>query len=64
MQCSDESVSGLVGGAFVYISFLKIVVTLSNFTVVEQRALIHCFCSEGVQASEIHRRILAQYCEH
>jgi len=64
MKCSDESVSGLVSVAFVYISFLKMVVPLSNFTVVEQRALTRYFCSEGVQASEIHRRILAQYCEH
>jgi hypothetical protein len=64
MQCSDESVSGLVSVAFVYISSLKMVVPLANFTVVEQRTVVHYLCYEGVKASEIHRRILAQYCEH
>jgi hypothetical protein len=64
MQCKDESASGLVSVAFVYISSLKMVVPLFNFTVVEQRAVIHYLCSEGVKVSENHRRILAQYCEH
>jgi len=40
------------------------VAPLSNFTVVEQRAVVQYLCSEGVQASEIHRRNLAQYCKH
>jgi hypothetical protein len=64
MQCRDESVSGLVSAAFVYISSLKMVVPLSNFTVVEQRAVAHYLCSEDVKSSEIRRRTLAQYCEH
>jgi hypothetical protein len=64
MQCSDESVSGVVSVAFADISSLKMVVLLSNFTVVEQGAVVHSLCSEGVKAYEIHRRILTQYCEH
>jgi hypothetical protein len=57
-------VSGLVSVAFAYISSLKMVVLLSNLTVVEQRAVVHSLCSEGVKAHEILRRILVQYCEH
>jgi len=64
MQLSDESVSGLVSAAFVYISSLKMAVPLPNFTAVEQRAVVNYLRSEGVKAFEIHRRLLAQYCEH
>jgi hypothetical protein len=39
----------LVSVVFVYKSYLKMAAQLSNFTVVEQRAVIHFTWSEGVK---------------
>jgi hypothetical protein len=38
--------------------------SLFHCSVVEQRYVIHVLWSEGVKASEIYSRILAQYGEH
>jgi hypothetical protein len=44
---------------FVYIFSLKVAVLLSNFTVVEQQAVIFVL-SEGVKSPGIYRRMLTQ----
>jgi len=61
-------VSGLVSVVFVYISAVKMVALLLNFTIIGQQAVIFLWegggGAEGVTTSEIHRRILVQYGEH
>jgi predicted metal-binding transcription factor (methanogenesis marker protein 9) len=43
---------------------VKMAALLFCCSVVEQRCVIHVLWSEGVTASEIYSRILAQYGEH
>ena len=55
--------SSLVSVAFVRKSSVKMAEPLFRCSV-EQRCVIHVFCSECVKTSEIHSRILGQYGEH
>jgi hypothetical protein len=49
MDCRDESLPGLTSAVFVYKSYFKMAASFSNFTVVEQQAVIQFLWSEGVK---------------
>jgi hypothetical protein len=56
-------VSGLVSVVFVYKSSLNMVAPISNFAVVDHRAVIHFAWSQKIKISEMHRREHGKYGE-